>query len=100
MHDCSFLGDIMLPKPTLKHSHISNMITKEFCHPFNNPEKYTGKNQEILQVFIRSCEHLFTIKLITYYDNQQRNMYTVNNMKSEAKKMWFHMEAASEVDIS
>ena len=51
----------MLSRPTLKHSHISDMITKESHHPFNNPEKYTSKNQEVLQAFIRSCEHLFTL---------------------------------------
>ena len=59
----------MLPKPMLKHFYISDMIAKEFCHSFNNLKKYTSKNQEIFQVFIRSCEHLFTIKLITYYNN-------------------------------
>ena len=59
----------MLSKPTPKHSHISYVIIKESCHPFNNPEKYTGKNQEVLQVFIRSCEHLFTLRLITYCED-------------------------------
>ena len=66
IHDCSFSGDAMLSKPTLKHSHISNTITEESCHPFNNLEKYTSKNQEVLQVFIRSCEHLFTLQPITF----------------------------------
>ena len=69
IHDYSFLGDAMLSKPAPKHSHISNMIAKESCHPFNNPEKYTGKNQEVLQVFIRSCEHLFTLQPITYCED-------------------------------
>ena len=78
----------MLSKPTPKHSHISNTIIEESCHPFNNPEKYTGKNQEVLQVFIRSCEHLFTLRPITYCEDQQRIMYAVNNMKGDPKKVW------------
>ena len=69
IHDCSFLDDVMLSKPTPKHSHISDMIAKESYHPFNNSEKYTSKNQEVLQVFIRSCEHLFTFQLITYCED-------------------------------
>ena len=87
IHDCSFSGDAMLSKLTPKHSHISNMITKESHHPFNNPEKYTGKNQEVLQVFIRSCEHLFTLWPITYCEDQQRIMYAVNNMKGDPEKV-------------
>ena len=59
----------MLSELTLKHSHISDAIAKESCHSFNNPEKYTGKNQEVLQVFIRSCEHLFTLQPITYHED-------------------------------
>ena len=59
----------MLSEPTPKHSHISNTITEESHHPFNNPEKYIGKNQEVLQVFIRSCEHLFTLQPITYCED-------------------------------
>ena len=39
IHDCSFLGDAMLSEPTPKHSHISDVIAEESCHPFNNPEK-------------------------------------------------------------
>ena len=69
IHDCSFLGDTMLSEPTSKHSHISNTITEESYHPFNNSEKYTGKNQEMLQVFIRSCECLFTLQPITYCED-------------------------------
>ena len=69
IHVCSFSGDAMLSKPTPKHSHISNTIAKESYHPFNNFEKYTGKNQEVLQAFIRSCEHLFTLQLITYCED-------------------------------
>ena len=69
IHDHSFSGDAMLSEPTPKHSHISNTITEESCHPFNNPEKYTGKNQEVLQAFIRSCEHLFTLRPITYCED-------------------------------
>ena len=69
IHDYSFLGDAMLSKPTPKHSHISDVIIKESCHPFNNSEKYTSKNQEVLQVFIRSCEHLFTLQPITYCED-------------------------------
>ena len=88
IHDCSFLGDAMLSKPAPKHSHISNAITEESCHPFNNPEKYTSKNQEVLQVFIRSCEHLFTLWPITYCEDQQRIMYAVNNMKGDPEKVW------------
>ena len=65
----------MLSKPILKHSHISNMIAEKSHHSFNNPEKYTGKNQEVLQVFIRSCEHLFTLQPITYCEDQQRIMF-------------------------
>ena len=45
------------------------MIAEESHHPFNNPEKYTGKNQEVLQVFIRSCKHLFTLRPITYCED-------------------------------
>ena len=89
IHDCSFLGDAMLSKPTLKHSHISNVIIEESHHSFNNPEKYTSKNQEVLQVFIRSCEHLFTLQPITYCEDQQRIMYTVNNMKGDPEKVKF-----------
>ena len=89
VHDCSFLSDAILSKPTPKHSHISNIITKESCHSFNNFEKYTSKNQEVLQVFIRSCEHLFTLQPMTYHEDQQRIMYTVNNMKGDLKKVWF-----------
>ena len=59
----------MLSKPTLKHPHISNMIAEESHHSFNNSEKYTSKNQEVLQVFIRSCEHLFILWPITYYED-------------------------------
>ena len=59
----------MLPEPTLKCFHISNMIAEEFCCSFNNSKKYTSKNQEALQMFIRGCEYLFTIKLITYHDD-------------------------------
>ena len=69
IHDHSFSGDAILSKPTPKHSHISNTIAKESHHPFNNPEKYTSKNQEVLQVFIRSCEHLFTLWPITYCED-------------------------------
>ena len=69
IHDCSFLGDAMLSKPTPKCFHISDTIAKESCHPFNNLEKYTGKNQEVLQVFIRSCKHLFTLQPITYCED-------------------------------
>ena len=88
IHDCSFSGDTILSKPAPKHSHISNAIAKKSCHPFNNLEKYTGKNQEVLQVFIRSCEHLFTVPPITYCEDQQRVMYVVNNMKGNPKKVW------------
>ena len=88
IHDHSFLGDAILSKPTLKCSHISDTITKESYHPFNNPEKYTGKNQEVLQMFIRSCEHLFTLRPITYCEDQQRIMYAVNNMKGDSEKVW------------
>ena len=88
IHDCSFSGDAMLSKPTPKRSHISDAITKESCHPFNNPEKYTGKNQEVLQAFIRSCEDLFALWPITYCEDQQRIMYAVNNMKGNPKKVW------------
>ena len=87
IHDHSFSGDAILSEPTLKHSHISNTITKESCHPFNNPEKYTSKNQEVLQVCIRSCEHLFTLQPITYCEDEQRIMYTVNNMKGNPEKV-------------
>ena len=69
IHDHSFSGDAMLSKPTPKCSHISDMIAEESCHPFNNSEKYTGKNQEVLQVFIRSCKHLFTFWSITYRED-------------------------------
>ena len=69
IHDHSFLGDAILSKPIPKHSHISNMIAKESHHPFHNSEKYTSKNQEVLQVFIRSCEHLFTFQSITYCED-------------------------------
>ena len=69
IHDHFFLGDTMLSEPTLKHSHISNTIAEESCHPFNNSEKYTSKNQEVLQAFIRSCEHLFTLWPITYCED-------------------------------
>ena len=100
IHDCSFSGDTVLSKPTLKHSHISDVITKESCHPFNNPEKYTGKNQEVLQVFIRSCEHLFTLRPITYCEDQQRIMYAVNNMKGDPEKVWFQLETSGKADIS
>ena len=89
IHDCSFSGDAILSKPTPKHFHISDMITEDSYHPFNNPEKYTGKNQEVLQVFIRSCEHLFTLQPITYCEDQQRIMYAVNNMKGDPEKVWF-----------
>ena len=89
IHDCSFSGDAILSKPAPKCSHISNTIAKESHHPFNNPEKYTSKNQEVLQVFIRSCEHLFTLQLITYCEDQQRIMYAVNNMKGNPEKVWF-----------
>ena len=60
IYDHSFSDDAILFKLTSKHSHIFNMISKKSYHPFNNPEKYTSKNQEVLQVFIRSCEYLFT----------------------------------------
>ena len=86
--DCSFLGDAMLSKPAPKHSHISDTIAEESHYPFNNPEKYTGKNQEVLQAFIRSCEHLFTLRPITYCEDQQRIMYAVNNMKGDPEKVW------------
>ena len=89
IHDCSFSGDAILSEPTPKCSHISNMIAKESHHPFNNPEKYTSKNQEVLQVFIRSCEYLFTLWPITYCEDQQRIMYAVNNMKGDPEKVWF-----------
>ena len=69
IHDHSFSGDAILSKPTLKHFHISNMIAEESYHSFNNLEKYTSKNQEVLQVFIRSCEHLFTFQPITYCED-------------------------------
>ena len=78
----------MLSKPTPKHSHISDTIAEESHHPFNNPEKYTSKNQEVLQVFIRSCECLFTLWPITYCEDQQRIMYAVNNMKGNPEKVW------------
>ena len=78
----------MLSKPTLKHSHISDVIAKESHHPFKNLEKYTSKNQEVLQAFIRSCEHLFTLWPITYCEDKQRIMYAVNNMKSDPEKVW------------
>ena len=100
IHEYSFSGDAMLSKPTPKHSHISNMIIEESCHPFNNPEKYTGKNQEVLQVFIRSCEHLFTLWPITYCEDQQRIMYAVNNMKGDPKKVWSQLETSGEADMS
>ena len=87
IHDHSFSGDAILSKPTLKHSCITDMITEKSHHPFNNPEKYTSKNQEVLQMFIRSCEHLFTLWPITYYEDQQRIMYAVNNMKGNPKKV-------------
>ncbi|KAI9750370.1 MAG: hypothetical protein M1815_001858 [Lichina confinis] len=90
IHDCSFSGDAMLSKPALKHSHISDAIAEESCHPFNNPEKYTSKNQEVLQAFIRSCEHLFTLRPITYCEDQQRIMYAVNNMKGDPKKAFLN----------
>ena len=69
IHDYSFSGDAMLSEPALKCSHISDAIAEESHHPFNNPEKYTGKNQEVLQVFIRSCEHLFALQPITYCED-------------------------------
>ena len=87
IHDYSFSGDTMLSKPAPKHSHISDVIAEESHHPFNNPEKYTGKNQEVLQAFIRSCEHLFTFQPITYCEDQQRIMYAVNNMKGDPEKV-------------
>ena len=59
----------MLSKLTPKHFHISNTIAKESYHPFNNSEKYTSKNQEVLQMFIRSCECFFTFQLITYCED-------------------------------
>ena len=77
----------MLSEPTPKHSHISDTIAEESHHPFNNPEKYTSKNQEVLQAFIRSCEHLFTLRPITYHEDQQRIMYAVNNMKGDPEKV-------------
>ncbi|KAI9754665.1 MAG: hypothetical protein M1815_005485 [Lichina confinis] len=100
IHDHSFSGDAMLSEPTLKHSHISDAIAEESCHPFNNPEKYTGKNQEVLQVFIRSCEHLFTLRPITYCEDQQRIMYAVNNMKGDPEKVWSRLETSGEADMS
>ena len=100
IHDYSFSGDAMLSKPTLKHSHISDAIAEESCHPFNNPEKYTGKNQEVLQMFIRSCEHLFTLQPITYCEDQQRIMYAVNNMKGNPEKVWSQLETSGEADMS
>ena len=78
----------MLSKPTPKHFHISDVIAEKSHHSFNNPEKYTSKNQEVLQVFIRSCECLFTLQPITYCEDQQRIMYAVNNMKGNPKKVW------------
>ncbi|KAI9748424.1 MAG: hypothetical protein M1815_003249 [Lichina confinis] len=90
IHDHSFSGDAMLSKPALKHSHISDAITEESHHPFNNPEKYTSKNQEVLQMFIRSCEHLFTLRPITYCEDQQRIMYAVNNMKGDPEKAFLN----------
>ena len=100
IHDCYFLGDAILSKPAPKHSHISDVIAKESCHPFNNSEKYTSKNQEVLQAFIRSCEHLFTLQPITYCENQQRIMYAVNNMKGNPEKVWSWLETAGEADMS
>ena len=88
IHDHSFSGDAILSKPTLKHSHISDAIAEESCHPFNNPEKYTSKNQEVLQAFVRSCKHLFILQPITYCEDQQRIMYAVNNMKGDPEKVW------------
>ncbi|KAI9750317.1 MAG: hypothetical protein M1815_001884, partial [Lichina confinis] len=94
IHDRSFSGDAMLSEPAPKRSHISDAIAEESCRPFNNPEKYTGKNQEVLQAFIRSCEHLFALRPITYREDQQRIMYAVNNMKGDPEKAWSRLETS------
>ena len=90
----------MLSKPALKRSHISDVIAEESCCPFNNPEKYTSKNQEVLQAFIRSCECLFTLRPITYCEDQQRIMYAVDNMKGDPEKVWSQLETSGEADMS